>query len=256
MSRLHITLAMILLAAPATVVWAQSPSAPAPENRMNTAALLNAQLAIAYLKQGDVGLAQKKIDKALGQNAHESLVQLGAGLVYERLEQTDKAGRFYETALRLDPHNPDMQNTYGGFQCRHGHAAEGQKLFEQAAKNPAFQTPEVAYTNAGVCARDAKDLPRAEAFFRQALLMKADFPDALLQLADVTFTRGQGLQARALVERYLRASPATPETLLLAWRIERSLGDVAMAAKYEAQLRHDFPESNSARELINGASTP
>ncbi len=256
MNRLTIMVAVMLMTAPAASVWAQSPSAPAPADRMNTAALLNAQLAIAYLKQGDVGLAQKKIDKALTQNAHESLVQLGAGLVYERLEQTDKAGRYYETALKLDPHNPDMQNTYGGFQCRHGHAVEGQKLFEQAAKNPAFQTPEVAYTNAGVCARGANDLPRAEAFFRQALLMKADFPDALVQLADVTFTRGQGLAARALIERYLRASPATPETLLLASRVERSLADTAAAAKYEAQLRHDFPESNSVRELTNSAPVP
>jgi type IV pilus assembly protein PilF len=252
----RILMAVILLASLviAPTAYPQSPSPP--ENRMNTAALLNAQLAIAYLKQGDVGLAQKKIDKALTQNAHESLVQMGAALVYERLGQNDKADRYYATALKLDPQNSDMQNNYGGFLCRHGHPSEGQKLFEQAAKNPAYLTPEVAYTNAGVCALDAKDTARAEAFFRQAILMRADFPDALLQLADLSFAKGQGLAARALLERYFKGSKPTPETLLLAVRVERSLGDNSAAARYEMQLKHDFPDSSAARDLSGAAQVP
>jgi type IV pilus assembly protein PilF len=247
----HLSLTVALCALGMMVISAHAQSPSPPENKMDTAALLNAQLALAYLKQGDVGLAQKKIDKALGQNAREPLVQMGAGLVYERLQQNDKADRFYSTALKLDPQNPEMQNNYGGFQCRHGHAAEGQKLFEQAARNPAYLTPEVAYTNAGVCARGANDAVRAEAFLRQALALKTDFPDALLQLADLSLSQGKALPARGLLERYFRVAPATPETLLLAVRVERSLGDAAAAGRFEAQLKKDFPDSSAARELAS-----
>lgn len=254
MNRIFTSVVLVASLVLAPAVFAQSPSPP--ENRMDTAALLNAQLAIAYLKQGDVGLAQKKIDKALTQNAHEPLVQMGAALVYERLGQSDRADRYYATALKLDPQNSDMQNNYGGFLCRHGHAVEGQKLFEQAAKNPAYLTPEVAYTNAGVCARDAKDTARAEAFFRQAILMRADFPDALLQLADLSLAKGQGLAARALLERYFKGSKPTPETLQLAARVERSLGDIAAAVRYETQLKHDFPDSSAAHDVSGTTQVP
>ena len=221
---------------------------------MITAARLNAQLAVAYLKQNDVGTAQEKIDKALTQNAHDPAVQMSAGLVYERLQQLDKADRFFAEALRLEPRNPDMMNNYAVFLCRRGHYPQGQKLFEQAARNPAYSTPEVAYANAGVCARSANNLPRAEELFRKALAVRSDYPDALLQLADLSFGRGAGLAARGLLDRYFNVAPATAESLLLAVKVERALGDAQAADRYRAQLQKSFPDSEQARQLRNGTS--
>lgn len=241
---------LVLVAASAV---AAGPSAP-NEDPMITAARLNAQLAVAYLKQNDVATAQEKIDKALTQNAHDPGVQMSAGLVYERLQQFDMADRHFAEALRLEPHNPDMINNYAVFQCRRGHYAQGQKLFEEAARNPSYATPEVAYANAGVCARSAKNLARAEELFRKALAARSDYPDALLQLADLSFGRGAGLAARGLLDRYFTVASPTAEALYLAVRVERSLGDVQTADHYRAQLQKDFPESEQARLLRSGAS--
>jgi type IV pilus assembly protein PilF len=229
------------------------PRAPS-EDRMVTAARLNAQLAVAYLKQNDPVTAQEKIDKALAQNPRDPAVQMSAGLVYERLEQIDKADRFFAQALRLEPHKPDMVNNYAVFLCRRGHYAPGQKLFEQAARSPAYATPEVAYANAGVCARSAKNLPRAEELFRKALSIRPDYPDALLQLADLSFERGAGLAARGLLDRYFNVAPASPESLLLAVRVERSLGDGQAADRHRAQLQKEFPDSEQAHQLRDGVS--
>ncbi|HUO78577.1 MAG TPA: type IV pilus biogenesis/stability protein PilW [Steroidobacteraceae bacterium] len=230
-----------------------APAAPS-EAPMVTAARLNAQLAVAYLKQNDVVTAQEKIDKALTQNPRDPGVQMSAGLVYERLQQLDKADRHFAEALRLEPHNPDMINNYAVFQCRRGHYAQGQKLFEQAARSPSYTTPEVAYANAGVCARSAKNLPQAEELFRKALAARSDYPDALLQLADLSYARGAGLAARGLLDRYFNVATATPESLWLALRVERSLGDLQAADRYRSQLQRDFPDSDQARQLRNGAS--
>jgi type IV pilus assembly protein PilF len=225
---------------------------PAADPPGLTAARFNAQLAVAYLKQNDVTTAREKIDKALAQYAHDSSVQLSAALVYERLQQPDKADRFFAEALRLDPHNPDMLNDYAVFQCRRGRYGDGQKLFEQAARSPTYATPEVAYTNAGVCARTAKDPARAEDYFRRALSSRPDFPDALLQLADLSFERGAALAARGLLDRYFRAAPATPEALYLGVRVERALGDADAAQRYSADLYKHFPDSEQARQLRGG----
>jgi len=245
----RLVLMMTLLSA-ATAALA-APSAPS-ESPTVTAARLNSQLAIAYLKQNDVATAQEKIDKALTQNPHDSVVQVSAGLVYERLQMLDKADRFFATALRLDSHNPDMINTYAVFQCRRGHYAEGQKLFEQAARSPSYATPEVAYANAGVCARSAKNLPQAEELFRKALKARSDYPDALLQLADLSFQRGAALAARGLLDRYFNVASSTAEALFLAVEVERSLGDAQAADRYRSQLQKEFPDSEQARELRNG----
>lgn len=220
-----------------------------------TAARLNAQLAIGYLKQGDVGTAREKVDKALRQNERDSAVQTAAALVYERLQEREAADHHYAQAIKLEPKNPELQNNYAVFQCRNGRASDGQKLFESAARNPAYTTPEVAYANAGVCARSAGDRAKAENYFRRALELRSDFPDALLQLADLSFEKGNGLAARGLLARYFQVAPRTVDALALAVKVERTQGDDSEARRYAEELQRNYPDSPQAREL-RGSGVP
>lgn len=233
----------------AACVGAWSPASFAQGESKAEAARYNAQLGIAYMKEGKLEVARDKIERALEQNPRDAAVQTAAALLYERLRDEKRADKAYSAALRLDARNPEMQNNYAVFQCRRGQHAKGQKLFEQAAKNPLYRTPAVAYANAGVCARSANDLPRAEEYFRQALSIQGTYPDALLQLADLSFTRGNGLQARAFLQRYFASAPATPDALALGVRVERALGDVAAANDYATRLKRDFPTSEQARQI-------
>ena len=147
-----------------------------------------------------------------------------------------------------------MQNNYAVFECRRGKWEKGMKIFEQAAKNPAYSNPEVAYANAGVCARGAGNLPRAEDMFRKALAIHADYPDALLlQMADLTLARGSALAARAFLDRYFVAARASPESLLLGVRIEHRLGDRAAEDRYADRLEKEFADSDATRQLREGA---
>ena len=220
---------------------------------MVKAARLNAQLAVAYLKQNDVVAARDKIVKALSQNPRDAGVQSSAGLVYERLQEVEKAEEHYATALRLTPNDPDMQNNYAVFECRRGKWEKGMKIFEQVAKNPASSNPEVAYANAGVCARGAGDLQRAEDMFRKALAIRADYPDALLQMADLSLARGGALAARAFLDRYFVGARASPESLLLGVRIEHKMGDRTAEDRYADRLEKEFADSDATRQLRDGA---
>lgn len=241
---------LAMLAAFAALAGAAHAQERAPsEDPDVTAARLNAQLGIEYLKANNVTAAQEKIERALQQNSREPAAHTAAALLYERLREPRKADSHYARALRLDSTNPEMQNNYAVFLCRNGEHARGKKLFEQAATNPRYRMPEVAYANAGVCARSAKDLVAAEKNFRQALAIRPTMPDALVQMADISFERGEALQARAFLQRYFQATPATPDALLLGVRIERALGDTAAANEYAARLQKSFPASEQARQL-------
>jgi type IV pilus assembly protein PilF len=249
MKRLIVVAILSLAAAAGSAVEKRAPD---PDPKV-TAARLNAQLAVAYLKQNDVAEARNKIEKALKENDKDPAVQSAAGLVYERLLEPDQADKHYSAALRLAPKDADMVNNYAVFQCRRGNWEQGQKLFEQAAHSPSYATPEVAYANAGVCARSAGNLKRAEELFGKSLAIRADYPDALLQMADLALARGAGPLAHVYMQRYLVNGPATPDALLLAVRIGRALGDHAEESRYATQLQHDFPGSSQARELRGGS---
>ena len=245
-ARIAALLAALLLA---TAAPAQSQSQDASKDPLVEAARINARLAMEYLKRDQLSVARDKVERALALNPRDLTVQLAAGLVYERLLDTKRAEKHFRLALRAEADSPEAQNALGAFQCRHGEFAKGEAMFLKAAGNPLYRTPEVAYTNAGVCARSANALERAEKYLRQALTVRALYPETFVQLAGVLHERGNHLQARAFIERYLAAAPATPDVLLLGHQIEMALNDRKAAAVFSERLHREFPESVQLRVL-------
>ena len=237
------TLLLLLVATPSVAY--ETPQG----NTAADAARINARLGIEYMKQGQVAIAREKIDKALQQNPRDPGVQMSAGLLYEQLREPKVAERHYRQALKLEPDNPEAQNALGAFLCRNGQAKQGEEVFLEAARNPLYRTPEVAYTNAGVCARRNGRLDKSEEYLRLAVSQRSQYSEALLQMAGVSFERGNFLQARAFLQRYLGMAPASAEVLLLGYQVEKALGDAAAADDFSGRLRRQFPNSPEARIL-------
>jgi type IV pilus assembly protein PilF len=226
-------------------------AAPQSESQdpLREAGKINARLAMEYLKRGQLESAQQKIEKALAQNSADTNVQLAAGLVYERLHEMKRAEKHFRQALRADSESPEALNALGAFFCRNKQHAKGEEMFLKAARNQLYRTPVVAYTNAGVCARSAGNLERAEQYLRQALTSQSEYPETYAQLAGVLHERGNNLQARAFVERYLAVAPATPDMLLLGHKIEVALKDSSAAEAFSQRLRKEFPNSEQSRAV-------
>jgi type IV pilus assembly protein PilF len=243
-------------AALAVALFASSPvfAQSAAQHPMQEAGRINARLAMEYLKRDQLQVAQEKIEKALQQNPKDVNVQLSAGLVYERLHENKTAEKHFRQAVRVAPNSPEALNALGAYLCRNKQQAKGEEMFLKAAANPIYRTPFVAYTNAGVCARSAGNLERAERYLRQALASQVDYPETYAQLAGVLHERGSDLQARAFVERYLAVAPATPDMLLLGHNIEVALKDAEAAAGFRERLRKEFPDSEQARSAEQPAS--
>lgn len=216
------------------------------------AAVANTQLAIEYMKLGQLANARDCIERALTQNASNPDVQSTAGLVYERLNEMAKAERAYEAAVRLSKNDPRIANSYAGFLCRTGKTAAGEKMFNEVARNPLYQTPAVAFVNAGVCVRSTGNLVDADKYFTRALAIRPNMPEALLQQGNVAFDRGDAAQAREIVERYLAVNPPSPEILWLGFRAQRKLGDPVAAAVYARRVQTEFPNSEQAQNMRNG----
>jgi type IV pilus assembly protein PilF len=236
----------------ATFAWAASPAAASDsaKNRQQAAAA-NTELAVAYMRDGNLAAAREKIEKALGQDDDTAKTQMTAGIVYDRLNERRKAQGHFEQAVRLGKDDPDVLNNAAVYFCRYGDYKRGEQYLLQAATSPLNRTPDVAYTNAGRCAR-ANDRPReAEQYFRKALATNPKQPDALLQMAEVSLASNNGLQARAFLERYYAVAAVTPSTLMLGRRIEIGLGDDAQARRYAQRIKDEFPMSAEAGQLFD-----
>jgi len=119
-----------------------------------------------------------------------------------------------------------------------------------------YRTPEVAYSNAGRCARADGRPKEAEKYFRDSLAIRPNQPDVLLEMADLTFQQQNYLSARAFLQRYSASAPATAESLLLGYRIESTMGDAKAAADYGSRLRTDFPHSPQTKLIDAPQGSP
>lgn len=223
---------------------------PGTKVSLKQASRYNVELGIAYMRQGNHDIAMQKLQLALKENPDNANAYMALGLLYNITGDVARAGDNYRTALRKAPHDPQIQNNYAVFLCQHGKPRESEKYFLEAAKNPLYPTPEAAYTNAGVCANLIPDPIVAERNFRRALDINPNFPDALYQLARLSYKQKQYLEARAFIERFDAVTPQPhAEVLLLAVRTEMALGDKGKAADYAKQLRKLFPNSPETQQL-------
>jgi type IV pilus assembly protein PilF len=241
-------LAALALAAVAALALGACTS-PAKQQRKDDAAAINTRLGIEYMRRGDLALAKEKLDKAVGQDPESADVHAARAELFKRMGQKDDADSEFRRALSLAPRDPAIENSYAAFLCSHGRTDEGVKRFLEAAGNPLYKTPEVAYSNAGVCLRVAKRNDEAALNFNRALQINPNYSEAAFQLATLQFERGQLPAARSQIDGYLASHDATPDLLLLGVRVARAQGDRVGAVGYARRLQRDFAGSDQARAL-------
>jgi len=219
-----------------------------PRNR----AKLHTELAALYFRRGAMGIALEELRAATAADPDYAPAHGMFGLVYAQLRETDRAESSFERALELAPTDPELNHNYGLFLCQSGREDESIRYFMQAVQNPLYQAPWRSYSAAGVCAMRRNNLKDAEAYFNRALRMNADETVSLLQLGQIRYRQGKFTEARRLVTRYNRAVEPTAESLWLAIRVERKLGERIAEASLAGQLRRRFPNSREYQALLRG----
>jgi type IV pilus assembly protein PilF len=254
MNVVKMSLAVVVLAlAGATTAGAQNKN---NKDRNQDMASINVQLGVAYLKQGNLAIAQEKLERAEKQNPRDPNVHTALAVLYERLNRPREVESHYKTATRLAPRDPNVSNNYAVWLCRNGRTDDGVKRFIEAARNPLYSTPETAYTNAGVCLRAAKKLDQAAELFALALQTRPNLAEAAYQISELQFERGKYTESRANLDRFLGAFKPTPDLLLLGVRVARATGDRLGEERYARTLRVEFPQSEQVRALAELKRNP
>lgn len=199
-------------------------------------------LAQEYLKMGKYDLALERLQKAIKTEPSSPDGYTVLGLLYERINRPELAEANYAKAVKLAPDKGDMLNNYGAWLCRSGHPVEADVQFRKALSDPFYHTPGVAMLNASICAAKAGKLELAEGYGRQLLAVDPNNLQGLQNMADISFQRGQYLQARGFVERFVATGAYSPPLLDLGARIEDKLGDAAAARGYRDRIAAGAPQ--------------
>ena len=245
----NVRLALLLVLSLVTLS-AQAARPPRERDRAaNEAALANTNLGAGYLRQGRLDLAVERLQRAIKQAPRLADAHSYLAIAYDQLGMLEEAEMHYKRATQLEPNNSGAANTYAVFLCRQNRWPDAEPFFKRATENPTYATPEIAFTNAGVCARNAGDIDKATEYFRSALVRNPTFPDALANLMELAYESGNFMQARAFVQRYLDSSMPTAPVLLMCVNIENELKNRDGADKCASQLRTGFQGSPELAKL-------
>ncbi len=220
--------------------------------KAHASAKAHTALAVAYYERGQYKIALNEAAIAIDADSNYAPAYNIRGLIHMTLLENGEAEDDFRQGLEIDPQDPDTNINYGWFLCQHGREDDAIKHFMVAGNNPLYETPEKAYLNAGICEKKAGKVQDAERYLQRALLMQPNLPEALVQLAEVSFINGDYAGAGSYFRRFEHATsaPLSAGNLLLAVRIERGLGNRRAEAHYAAELSSKYPDSREA-QLLN-----
>ncbi len=211
------------------------------------------QLAIGYFQQGQLNVALDEIKQALLLDPNYVDAYSVRALVYMEMGETALAEDNFQRAMKLAPNNPDLSNNYGWFLCRNGRAKQSIAYFEAALKSRAYQSPEKALNNAGVCSLKMNDIVSAERYLTEAFRQDPGNLDTNANLAKVHYARGDYQQARFYISRALKSEALSADALWTAIKVEHKLGNRQAEASYAIQLRRRHPNSPEFAAYLRGA---
>lgn len=212
-------------------------------------ALSNLRLGIGYMREGLYEKALEKLNRAREAEPGYSPIYDALGVLYQTLGDYDAAETNFKKAIKLNPNYSPTLNNYGLLLCQTQRYEEADEIFMKAVNNPLYAKPELAYNNAGTCARNNGKKKLAESYFREALRRDAGLGSALIQMSTMSYEQGDYMPARAYLARYLESNRPSAKSLWLGIRIERELGDKNAVSSYVLLLRNQFSESEEAKLL-------
>ena len=209
-------------------------------------------LAAAYYGIGNLGVALAEARTAIESDPSYAPAYNVQALVNMVLKDNAAAEANFLRGLKLAPADSDLNHNYGWFLCQTGREQQAIGHFMTALRDPLYTTPSRTYAAAGRCSLQRNNVKEAGEYFERALRLDPENASALLPFARLQHERGRFREARDLLVRYNRIAPPSAESLWLAVRIERKLGDRPAENSYAAQLRLRFPKSAEYQAFQRG----
>ena len=214
---------------------------------IDEASRLYTDLGLGYMQQGMYERAMAKLKKAIEYKDSNATAHHYLAEVYKQIDDPEFAEKHYLRATKLAPNDASILNNYGAFLCSQSRFEDSEKYFLKAVATPRYRTPELSYENIALCAMRVDNSDKAVEYFRKALEVNPGLPKSLFNLAQISYSEGNFLQARAFLQRLHRVRGLAEQGLRLGIKVETALGDAEAVARYHQILE----ERSNPTENIN-----
>ncbi len=216
-------------------------------------ARVHLELAGAYFSRNQPNTALDEVKLALQSKPDLPDAYNLRGLVYASMGEVGLAEDNFRRALQMAPRDADTMHNYGWFLCQQRRYDDAAAQFRTALEVPNYREVTRTWLAMGVCQARNNRLAEAEQSLMRSFELDPANPTTSLNLAEVLLRRGELERARFYIRR-VNGNDAliSAQTLWLAARIERKLGQSAQVEQLGNDLQNRFPNSPEARLYEKG----
>jgi type IV pilus assembly protein PilF len=211
------------------------------------------ELAALYFARGQNQTALDEIRQAL-QARPDMAEAIGLrALILAATGDSVGAEASFQRAMQLLPGDAGIMHNHGWFLCNERRFADADATFDRAIAVPRYDGLARSWMAKGVCLARAGRWADAERALSRSYEVDPTSPVTAYNLSEVLLRRGELERARFYVGR-INAVPeqVNAQSLWLAARIERRLGDTSAMMDYGRRLRDRFPQSTEALQFDRG----
>jgi type IV pilus assembly protein PilF len=222
-----------------------TPRAEADPADAEKRARVRLELAGLYLGRGQADTALGEVDRAIAAKPDMPEAYNLRGLIYASQGDLRLAEQSFQRALQLAPNSGDVMHNYGWFLCQQQRWPDAEAQFTAALSTPQYRDTVRTLLAQGVCQARAGRWAEAERTLSRSYELDPSNPVTAYNLSEVLMRRGELERARFYVAR-INSQPelSSAQSLWLAVRIERRLGNLQGVQDFGRKLQERYPESN------------
>jgi type IV pilus assembly protein PilF len=210
-------------------------------------------LASAYYSNGQLTTALDEVKLALAARPDFAEAYNLRGLIYSALGEERLSEDSYRRALQLNPRDADTLHNFGWSLCQLRRYADADTQFRAALAQPQYQNVARTLMAQGICSARGGQWDAAEKALARSFELEPSNPVTSVNLAEVLYRRGELERARFHIRRVNNQTDlVSAQTLWLAMRIERKLGNQAAVDSIGRDLRSRFPRSSETSAFNRG----
>lgn len=211
------------------------------------------ELASAYFARGQADTALEEVKRSIAAKSDLADAYNLQGLIYASMNEDAQAEDSFARALRINPRDGATLHNQGWFLCQRDRFSQAQSQFSAALAIPQYREVARTHLARGVCYGRNQEWAEAELALMRSYELEPSNPSAGLNLADVLYRRGEFERARFYIARVNDVpGNVNAQTLWLAARIERKLGQSSSLRVLGDRLRQGFPQSPEAALFERG----
>jgi type IV pilus assembly protein PilF len=208
-------------------------------------------LGLTYLKNGNFRQAKFNLDKALAFAPRSADANFAMAYYYQSVNELEQAEEAYQYAMDLEPQNANIANSYGAFLCQNGDYEKAKKYFLKAVNTSSYISSAETYENLALCSRSQGQPEDAIQYLRNAVNHQPGRANSLFLLARSLVEVEEWQEARSILRRYEKIAQISPQSLLMAMKIERGTGNETAAAGYSDMLLRLYPNDAVTKKMVS-----